>query len=353
MPDNRRIVLVGGNYANGDTLSILDTTSGLRRTIYASPEPILSPSVSPDGKRIAYGTGRVEWNLLEIGVPSGTVRTMLVGGGVSWYPAWHPSGTHYLYATNRSGRWTLEDASTSDGFSRRLSEMDSTDNLQDPRWAPDGSRFIFGWRSPDGTLKVMLSNASGGLASPLDPSAPGPTGPATWSPDGQWVLYARTMLKPRGLQMARIRPGSTSPPDILASYDVEDPAGAERARAPVYWSPDGKWLLTVGQGGPYLVSADLKNERRLSSRPAQAGGFSKDGREVFVVIRNTSGQGAEWQLVSIDVATGAERKLADVDFPATTDGVQGFSLHPDGTRFATSIAKWPFDIWMLEGFDPQ
>src|SRR5713226_7326502 len=30
-------------------------------------------------------------------------------------------------------------------------------------------------------------------------------------------------------------------------------------------------------------------------------------------------------------------------------GIQ--SLHPDGNRFLTSIAKWPYDIWMLEGFD--
>ena len=24
----------------------------------------------------------------------------------------------------------------------------------------------------------------------------------------------------------------------------------------------------------------------------------------------------------------------------------------DGTRFLTSVAKWPFDIWMMEGFNP-
>ena len=32
-------------------------------------------------------------------------------------------------------------------------------------------------------------------------------------------------------------------------------------------------------------------------------------------------------------------------------GAGGFSLHPDGTRFATSIQIWPSDIWMVEGFD--
>jgi hypothetical protein len=29
----------------------------------------------------------------------------------------------------------------------------------------------------------------------------------------------------------------------------------------------------------------------------------------------------------------------------------GFSVHPDGTRFVTSLWLWPSDIWMLEGFD--
>jgi hypothetical protein len=34
-------------------------------------------------------------------------------------------------------------------------------------------------------------------------------------------------------------------------------------------------------------------------------------------------------------------------------GLAGFSLHPDGTRFITSLGLWPSDIWMLEGFDRQ
>ena len=43
--------------------------------------------------------------------------------------------------------------------------------------------------------------------------------------------------------------------------------------------------------------------------------------------------------------------LAPIDLPASTDTMVGFSLHPDGKRFLTSIGKWPWDIWMLEGWD--
>jgi hypothetical protein len=61
---------------------------------------------------------------------------------------------------------------------------------------------------------------------------------------------------------------------------------------------------------------------------------------------------AQWQLYSIDVKTSADRMLTPLDLPASTTSIAGFSLHPNGKRFLTSFAKWPYDIWMLEGFDP-
>ncbi len=61
-----------------------------------------------------------------------------------------------------------------------------------------------------------------------------------------------------------------------------------------------------------------------------------------------------WQLYSIDVKTGADKMLAPIDLPPSVQQVVGFSLHPDGKRFLTSIGKIPYDLWMLEGWDqPQ
>ena len=81
-------------------------------------------------------------------------------------------------------------------------------------------------------------------------------------------------------------------------------------------------------------------------------GFSKDGTRLFGIERDTTSKGAQWQLYQIDVATGADKLLGPVDLPSSVDALEGFSMHPDGTRFLTSIAKWPFDIWMMEGFNP-
>ena len=74
-------------------------------------------------------------------------------------------------------------------------------------------------------------------------------------------------------------------------------------------------------------------------------------RNRFRYNRAVAGKRAQRQLYSVDVKTGADKFLAPVDLPASTDSIAGFSVHPDGKRFLTSIAKWPFDIWMMEGFE--
>ena len=53
------------------TLWLLDVVDGSRRAVYISPVAIERPSVSPDGKRVAYATGALEWDVLEISLPDG------------------------------------------------------------------------------------------------------------------------------------------------------------------------------------------------------------------------------------------------------------------------------------------
>lgn len=101
-----------------------------------------------------------------------------------------------------------------------------------------------------------------------------------------------------------------------------------------------------------LISPDGKSTRKLTARKFLAYNFSRDGSQVYGIFQNTTGNGAQWQLYAVNVKTGAEKLLAPLDLPASTDNLAGFSIHPDSKRFLTSIAKWPFDIWMLEGFDP-
>jgi hypothetical protein len=159
-----------------------------------------------------------------------------------------------------------------------------------------------------------------------------------WTRDGQVIYLRRT--EGTATQLARIRPGATASPEILATY----PTGDAKARTPLAVSPDGTWILarsTTSAGQLFLVATDLSRERPMPSEPLSGPmAFSKDGREVMSLHQATTATGASWQLWAVDVATLRERLVTHIDFPDTVEWMYGFSLHPA-------------DIWMLSGFNSR
>jgi Tol biopolymer transport system component/tRNA A-37 threonylcarbamoyl transferase component Bud32 len=346
LPDSRHIVLASGAGGQLDKLTVVDQ-NGSEQVIYPTSQSVDGLSLSPDGKRLVFGTGNVEWDVLEVTLASGSVHTALAGGGISWCPDWAPNGAHYLVSTDRSGDLRIEDVSL-DGFSRLVAPVpEGAVGLSWPRWSPDGSRVVFLAYSSQG-ISLRVSNAAGGRA--VEVLRPGMLAPLSylfsWSPDGQWIAGVQHMGNQS--KVIKVKPVAGAAPVALAASDPDTTqygGGAE-------WSPAGNWILYQSAKGMALVSPDGTVNRELNAHKFLAYAFSKDGGLVFGIFRNTTGVGADWQLYSVEVATGAEKMLAPLDLPASTNAIAGFSLHPDGKRFLTSIAKWPFDIWMLEGFQP-
>jgi eukaryotic-like serine/threonine-protein kinase len=348
LPDSRRLIVSGGNFK--DTLYAVDSTDGSRRVVYRATDGLSNPSVSPDGRKIAYSGGGAEWNVLEVSVPAGHVHTVVGGGGVSWEPDWAPSGTHFLFSTFSSGAGRgIEDRSATDGFSRRVAEAPQETDTNDtyalaPRWAPDGARFLF-VQGLVGRLQLTIADASGGRWVPIAENVH--QSPHAWSPDGQWITFLRT--EGGRQKLFKIKPAAGATPLLLENaLPVAAPHANYRM---IQWSPAGDGIAYQSAEGMSLISPDGKAVRKLTSLSLLAFAFSKDGAQIYGIVRNTTGQGGQWQLYSIDVKSGAEKMLAPLELPAYANEISGFSLHPDGKRFLTSIAKWPYDIWMLEGFD--
>ena len=339
-PDSRHIVA-----QESRSLILVDTTNGSRRTILHGPDPVAWPSVSPDGKRIAYTAASSEWDVLEISVPDGRIHSMASGGGVSWLPDWAPSGTHYSFSTDRTNSFVIEDRSLAEGFSRHLAEAPPGGRIlvASPRWAPDGMRFLF-VQGPERQPRLAIGNSSGGAWTPLADLSQSELNAHAWSPDGQWIAFVKRVGGKQ--QLLKMRPAAGATPVVLAKAA---PAVGELSM--IQWSPTGDWIAYPSVEGISMVSPDGDTVRKLTAGFLLAYSFSKDGAQVYGIMENTTGEGPQWQLHSIDVKTGAERMLAPVDLPASTADIAGFSLHPDGKRFLTSIAKRPYDIWMLEGFD--
>ena len=340
-PDSRRIVVAEEHYRESTSALIqIDVRGGHRRTIYPSPF-VEYPSVAPDGERIAYDIGGDSAEVISVSLLDGRLDAT-AGEADAFWPDWAPSGTHFLFNTssNRSQVQAIEDRDAANaGFSRRLIEG----SVSQPRWSPDGTRFVFAEISSP-IVKVKVASASSGHAVALD-EFPGHHPGMSWSPDGQWISYIRGREGEQDLAKVRAVPGST--PVVLAKSDARGPDVTQ-------WSPVGDWILYPAAGGLDLITPDGKTTRKLTGRRFQAYNFSRDGSQVYGIFENTSGEGAQWQLYSVNVRTGAEKLVAPVDLPRSTTFLIGLSIHPDGKRFLTSIVKWRFDVWMMEGFEqPQ
>jgi len=106
------------------------------------------------------------------------------------------------------------------------------------------------------------------------------------------------------------------------------------------------------------VSPDGKRDRIVSRRDwYTAYGWSKDGSSLYGIA---AGGNRHILLVRVEIATEKETRVADLgDQPpafelGNFDGAfpyRGFSLHPDGKSFLTSVYRAKSDIWLLEDFD--
>jgi len=301
MPDSRYLVLAS-MYGNWRSKLTTVAPDGSVQVIYPTSQAVSGVSLSPDGKRLVFGTGSVETDVLEVTLASGSVRTTLAPGGLSYDPDWAPNGAHYLVSTDRSGNPSIEDVSL-DGFSRLFAPAkEGATFMFGPRWSPDGSRVVFVAAGSQGT-SLMLSNAAGGGAVEVVRSGlMADAVPYCWSPDGQWIAGLQQVGNQ--LKVVKVKPVAGATPVTLAA---SNPAIARSIFVGPVWSPAGNWILFQSGKGMALVSPDGTKGRELSQRTFRAYAFSKDGRQVFGIFRNTTGAGAEWQLYSVDVATGAEK----------------------------------------------
>ena len=341
-PDSRR-VLLGGTDLVTYSLIELDTATGRERAIWSSPGGLSVASVAPDGKRIALTAGEAENELAEVSLPDGRVSTLLSRGSLQ-FPEWSPSGTHYLYEAMSPA--AIEDRSAAEGFVRVVVSHDSegipgnATSFGEPRWAPDGLRFVFRIGFGGGsTRQLWVSNVS--VGHPFRLSGEEAATAPCWSPDGEWIAYIR--LHGNGAQLVKTRASSGANPVVLTDAAVF-------INSQTHWSPAGDWILYPGVEGLSIISPDGRTSRTLIPRPLVYG-FSKRGDQVIGVFREVSADGVAWPLISIDVKTGAGKRLATLSLPEAVSSMACFSLHPDGKRFATQISRSHYDLYMLEGFD--
>jgi len=298
------------------------------------------PAVSPDGKKIAYASMLLNFDIVGIPVAGGAVQPMIATSRNEMFPAWSPKAPLLAYVTNRSGQQEIWLRNAQDGSDRPLVTQrdfpgDETLALWTLAVSPDGTRVAYARNSSQHLGRLWISPLTGGTPVAVSQSDNFEFSPA-WSPDGNWLSFASSA---GGLMKVRV--GGTGAPVMLHDGNCQGAA---------QWSPDGQWISCSVEDGILLIAPDGKQTRKVGKRKAWVT-WASDGRQLFALSR---GEGASWQFGSIDVASGSERAIADLGsqyfFAAGNGESFSLSLSSDHASLAASVLNYQSDIWMLEGF---
>lgn len=111
--------------------------------LLSSTQEDASPSIAPNGKRIAFVSDRSGTPEIWIAQADGTKPNRLtsLGGPTIHAVSWSPDGTSLCFVARRHGQSDLYLLSASGGASSRLTTAHSEDMV--PRWSRDGQRIYF------------------------------------------------------------------------------------------------------------------------------------------------------------------------------------------------------------------
>lgn len=240
----------GARYA----LMVADADGWNPRTVVNSTEPLMSPSWSPDGRRLAYvsfeGGNSAVWIQ---DIASGSREKLTSFRGINGAPSFSPDGGRLALTLSKGGN---PDVYVMDLGSKRLTQVTNHFGIDtEPSWSPDGSRLYF-TSDRGGRPQVYQVAASGGSATRVSFEGSYNASPSV-SFDGKKIATAqgagnvyRIALLDNSLGSPRwsmLSPGSLD----------ESPSFAPNGAMVLYAAREGR------RGVLYAVSADGRVRQRL------------------------------------------------------------------------------------------
>ena len=198
----------------------------------SDPSYALSPSLSPDGRRVAmhrFVAGNTDIWILELA--RGALSRFTTHPANEIYPIWSPDGKRILFDSNRGGAYALYEKAT-DGTADEKVVL--ARNAQPTDWSRDGSLLLFQHRDLKTAADLwVLPIGRGQEPAPVVHTEFDERG-GQFSPDGRWIAYASTES---GRSEVYVQPF----PGPGAKLPISVEGGAQ-----VRWRADGNELFFIG-----------------------------------------------------------------------------------------------------------
>ncbi len=349
MPDSRHVVLTLKDTSTGRArLWMADTRAETLRPLTAGVMNEDKPDVSPDGSKIVFTSGGMDFDLVDVPLDTSAVRDLLVTSRNEHDAAWVPGASKFVYMTDRSGREEVRVRSRTESWDRPIVTQrdfpeDTTQLLRGLDVSPDGQQVAYERLPVNGPPAIWISPITCGVPARLV-RTPGNQYSPTWSPDGEWLAFFWTQGGVTSLAKSRV--GGTEPPRVL--LEVNDSTGSPA------WSPNGDWIAYPSREGVNLVNPDEKEKRLLAKVLSDALLWSRDGAMLYTITGRDDPGGV--RLVGLDLKTGSAKSIrtfGDEFYFGTPVDNQRLTLAPEGRSFSATVFHVRTDIWLLEGFNER
>jgi eukaryotic-like serine/threonine-protein kinase len=147
----------------------------------------VDPSVAAQGGRLAFSRRVANYDIWRYQL-GGTPGPFLASSLHEWNPQFSPDGRRIAFASGRSSEaieiWTA----AADGSHPAQLTRDAGRGQGTPRWSPDGRLIAFDSLDQDGQSHIYVIDANGGLPRPVTSGSFSDHVPS-WSRDGKWIYY--------------------------------------------------------------------------------------------------------------------------------------------------------------------